>query len=955
MPFNRLPILICALAAGLSLHAAERVPWTTSRVRGSPEPPAPFRVERAFPKLKFVEPLDIVVIPGSQRLAVVEQHGRIFSIPNDEGCEQADLFADLKQFDPEVVETYAIAFHPRFAENRFAFVWINLDLHGKPTREEGTHIVRFRVTETNPPTLDLASAQTIFTWVTGGHNGGNVRFGPDGMLYIATGDAGVPDPPDARGTGQDISDVLSSILRIDVDRSDPSLPYAIPRDNPFVQTPGARGEVWAYGFRNPWRMSFDSTTGALWVGDVGWELWEMIYRVQRGGNYGWSITEGGRQDVRPDRPRGPTPILPPLAIHSHEEADSITGGEVYHGKKLPELAGAFIYGDWQLGTFWALKADGEHVTEHRELCRSTLLPAGFGADPDGELLICDHGGGGLWRFARNPDAGKSNEFPRQLSKTGLFSNVAMQTPAPGVLPYSVHAPRWADHATAQRWIALPGESTLTLAKTELGVMSKGRWVFPEGTVLAKTYSLGSNPLRKVETQLLHFDGVQWGAYSYRWNDAQTDAELVPLRGAESSFDIEDKAAPGGIRRQTWRYFSRAECLRCHNLWNNFAPGFSALELQRNSSASDDPLQLLAEFELPPDEGKLADPHGPGGVLETRARSYLHANCSACHRFGGGGSVPTFMNADLPLNEAKLLGTKPVLGDLGLPEARVIAPGDPCRSVLLQRMATGGRGHMPYLGGQSVDDHGVILLRDWIASLAPESDLPDAVRSQRETEREEIKQLKKGDLGSLDALLATPSGALSVALAVMDGSLAGSVSEQAIAKGSALADPLRRDLFERFLPESKRRRVLGPNIQRETVLSRKGDAARGRLLFSAICATCHRLGDIGRNFGPDLSHIANKYDRATLLEQILEPAKVIEPQWQPTSVTLTNGESLSGFVTARDSNELTLQLADGQTRTIAVDKVKSSTTSRVSLMPERLLESLTAQEAADVLEFVITFK
>jgi putative heme-binding domain-containing protein len=946
---------ICVVAATVSLSAAERVSWTTSRIHGSPDPPAPFRVERAFPKLKFAAPLDVVTIPGSRRLAVVEQRGRIFSIPNDEDCEQADLFAELKQFDPEVIESYSIAFHPRFAENRFAFVWINLDLHGKPTRDEGTRIVRFRVTDENPPRLDLPSAQTIFTWLGGCHNGGNLRFGPDGMLYIATGDAGAPDPPDARGTGQDISDVLSSVLRIDVDRTDPGLTYAIPRDNPFVKTAGARGEVWAYGFRNPWRMSFDAGTGALWVGDVGWELWEMIYRVQRGGNYGWSITEGGRQDVRPDRPRGPTPILPPLAVHSHEEAASITGGEVYRGKKFPDLVGAYVYGDWQLGTFWALKADGERVIEHRELCRSTLLPASFGVDPDSELLICDQGGVGLWRLARNTNAGKSNEFPRQLSETGLFTNVATQTPAPGVIPYSIHAPRWADHATAQRWIALIGESTLTLAKKELGVMSKGRWVFPEGTVLTKTYSLGSNPPRKIETQLLYFDGVQWGAYSYRWNDAQTDAELLPARGAESTFDIQDAAAPGGIRRQTWRHFSRAECLRCHNLWNNFAPGFTALQLERDGSADNDPLRLLAQFDLPPDEGKLADPHGTNGNLETRARSYLHANCSSCHRFGGGGSVPSMMNADVPLQEAKLIDARPVLGDLGLPEACVIAPGDPYRSVLLQRMATSGRGHMPYLGGQSVDDHGVILIRDWIVSLAPESNLPDVVRSQRETEREKIAQLQRGNLESLDTLLATPSGALTVALAVMDGSLAGNVSEQAIAKGSALPDPLRRDLFERFLPESKRRRVLGPNIQHETVLSRKGDAARGRPLFSAICANCHRFGDLGRNFGPDLSRIAEKYNRATLLEQILEPAKVIEPQWQPTSITLTNGESLSGFVTAHDSNGLSLQQMDGQTRAIKVSDVKSSTTSRVSLMPERLLESLTAQEAADVLEFIITFK
>ena len=359
---------------GSALCAADRVPWTTSRVHGSPEPPEPYRVERIFPKLTFAAPLDAMLIPGTERLVIVEQFGRLFSIPNDPNCAQADLFADLKQYDPEAVESYGIAFHPQFAKNRLAFVWVNLDLHGKRNREDGTRIVRFHVTEDNPPRLDLASAQTIFSWLSGGHNGGNVRFGPDGMLYISTGDAGTPDPPDPFATGQDISDVLSSVLRIDVDRADPGKAYGIPKDNPFVATPGARGEVWAYGLRNPWRLSFDSKNGALWVGDVGWELWEMIYRVERGGNYGWSITEGSRQDVRPDRVRGPTPILPPVVAHSHTEAASITGGEVYYGKKLPELNGAYIYGDWQVGTFWALR-DGAV----RQLCRSTLMPASASA------------------------------------------------------------------------------------------------------------------------------------------------------------------------------------------------------------------------------------------------------------------------------------------------------------------------------------------------------------------------------------------------------------------------------------------------------------------------------------------------------------------------------------------------------------------------------------------------
>ena len=948
-----------ALSCGVAF-AQQRVPWTTSRIQGTPEPPPPYVTERIFPALTFSKPLDIQQFPGSDRLVVVEENGRLLSFMP--GAEKADEFGNLPAFNPEIARVYALTFHPRFAENRFAFVFSVLDLHGQESRENGTQILRFRVTDENPPRLDTASAKVILTWQAGGHNGGNLRFGPDGMLYISAGDATKPDPPDGLVTGQDIRDLLSSVLRIDVDHPDAGSAYGIPKDNPFLTEPGARGEVWAYGLRNPWRMSFDPKSGELFAGDVGWELWEMIYRIRRGGNYGWSITEGSRQDVRPERLRGPTPILPPLVAHSHEEAASITGGEFYHGTRLPELKGAYLYGDWQMGTFWSLRTEGDKVTEHRELARSSLMPAGFGIARDGEFIIADHSRGGLWRLAPNPQAGKNSDFPRKLSETGLFAETSKQTPAPGVVPFEINAPRWADHATAERWVGLPDQSGVTVASESKGVVLRGHWGFPAGAVLAKTYSLEmerGNPAtrRRIETQILYYDGNLWGTYSYRWNAAQTDAELVPSRGEEAAFNVKDRAAPGGETQQRWRFFSRSECARCHTLMNDFAQGFSALQLERvTGDAPGDQLDAFTRLGLTPAEPRLTDPHGAEGSIELRARSYLHANCGVCHRFNSGGAVPSYMNIEVPLKEAKLVDAKPTLGELGLPDARVIASGDPARSTLLYRMATGGRGHMPYLGAKLVDDRGLLVLRDWIAGMKPNKrDNSGATASQRKAEELSLTKLKAGDATQLDPLLATGSGALSVLLSVVDGSLTGDLRTHAIGKGSALADPLRRDLFERFLPESQRRKVLGAAFNPDALLAQKGDATRGKIVFAGVCVACHRAGDAGTDFGPDLSRIGTKWNRVAMLEQILAPSKLIEPQWQLATVTLKDGTVKTGFIASRTDAETTLKLPGGIVEKISSAQIATTSAARVSLMPEGMLQNLTAQEAADLLEFLATLK
>src|ERR1043165_3684907 len=340
-------------SASAKLHGiGKRTPWTTSRVKGSPEPPPPYTIDRAFPKLTFKNPLLLTTAPGINRFFVCEQAAKILSFPIDPNCDKADLVIDLARelhsWDKAKVrgvgDLYGLAFHPQFVKNRYCYVCYILNGTGRAALPDGSRISRFRVTDTDPPRIDPKSEKVILTWLAGGHNGCDIHFGPDGFLYISTGDGSNPNPPDRLDVGQDMSSLLSKILRIDVDREENGKPYAIPPDNPFIKTPNARPETWAYGFRNPWRMSFDRQTGDLWVGDVGWEQWEMIYRIRKGGNYGWSVMEGP-QAVRPESRRGPTPILPPALAFPHTEAASITGGYVYRGKQFKDLSGVYICGD----------------------------------------------------------------------------------------------------------------------------------------------------------------------------------------------------------------------------------------------------------------------------------------------------------------------------------------------------------------------------------------------------------------------------------------------------------------------------------------------------------------------------------------------------------------------------------------------------------------------------------
>jgi uncharacterized repeat protein (TIGR03806 family) len=707
-----------------------RIPWTTSRIVGSPEPPLPLRAVRAFPQLKFDQPLYVIsepaVAPASGRMFVVEQKGKILTFANNPAVERTDVFLALVDRD-----TYGMTFHPKFADNRFVFIFSNGPNSNEKHKQN--RVSRFTVAREAPFACDPASEQFIIEWESNGHNGGDLAFGPDGLLYISAGD-GTSDS-DTNLTGQKISDLVSGMLRIDVDHPAEGQAYAVPKDNPFLDIPDARPELWAYGFRNPWRIHFDPK-GNLWCGDIGQDQWEMIEIVRRGDNYGWSVVEGGHPFYL-ERQRGLHPFVEPAIVHPHSEARSITGGVTYLGSKFPEYRGAYIYGDYGTGKIWAARYDGQKITSVQEIADTPYQILGFGIDTAGELYIVDYAGP-LYTLERVPPVAEPAPFPRKLSETGLFELVKGHVVSPALIPYSVNSPLWSDNALKERFIALPSLSQIEFVEDTA-------WKFPEGAVLVKTFALElesgqAASVQRIETRLLVIQQNEWVGYSYAWNDDQTDATLVNAKGEDRNYVIRD---PQSARSQVWHYPSRTECMVCHSRAAGFVLGLTTRQMNKvhdyagRKANQLDTLEQIGVLsakardaataaEQPPPAWRLpkpanqypalANPADATANLEDRVRSYLHANCAQCHVAAGGGNAAMELGITTERDKTKMVGVVPLHDKFGIADPLLVAPGAPARSVLLHRLSVRGRGQMPPLASSLVDEFGVKLLREWIEGL-----------------------------------------------------------------------------------------------------------------------------------------------------------------------------------------------------------------------------------------------
>lgn len=665
-----------------------------------------------FTSLSFTAPVLLTFPPdGSNRVAVVEQGGAIRIFANDPSTSEVSTLLSLNVRTGGEEGLLGLAFHPDYATNRLFYVY-----YTAPDAPRRSIVARYRTRADDPNTADPASREEILVVPQpyGNHNGGHLAFGPDGYLYVALGDGGSGGDPENRA--QNTSDLLGSLLRIDVDVPGAGRLYSIPPDNP---RPGGADEIYAWGLRNPWRFSFDRVLGTLWLGDVGQEAYEEINVIENGQNYGWRRMEGfACYNPAVDCNTDPSLALPVVTYPHEGGACSVTGGYVYRGNDVPTLQGTYLYGDFCTGTIWGVTYNGGVASTP-----VILRPAGgnvtsFGEDEAGELYVV-HSDGSIHRLASQSTAGGPLNMPALLSDTGCYDSISDASVATGLVPYDVNVSFWSDGTRKRRFAALP-ETAQFFAPSE------GAWSVPAGTILVKEFYLdaasGSARAQPIETRfLIRRDFTTWEGYSYRWNHAGDEATL--LDGAST---VSDPSGEG--LTYTHHFPSRSECGVCHNTTAGGTLGLQTAQLNRDfdyGTTVDNQLRAWSHVGLVAGAvgtgagatSALTDPNDLRASLEARARSYLHANCAPCHHPGGPTNSTMDLRAFTPLADMDTCNVVPQGGAYGASMPRLIAPGDPDNSVLVRRADTRNTGAMPPLATEQVDDAGIALLNAWITQLS----------------------------------------------------------------------------------------------------------------------------------------------------------------------------------------------------------------------------------------------
>ncbi len=708
------PLLLC-----LAAHAAcsddpvdtgERIYAASCQVRAGASQPPKLKLSRVLSRTAIAHPVQMLPAPGgTERVFLVSQPGYIYVADKVTDMGAATQWLDIKarvESGPNEAGLLGLAFDPAFATNGRFYVDYTRRLNGQLQ----TIISRFVVPAPplGPPDPRSESILLIIDQPYDNHNGGQLAFGPDGMLYIGMGDGGSGGDP--QNNGQSLAVLLGKILRIDVSSA---TGYRVPPDNPFAGKAGSRGEIWAYGLRNPWRFSFDPMDGTLWAGDVGQDSREEIDIIEKGRNYGWRLMEGTRCFNPTQGCQHPDLVLP-VADYDHAEGKSVTGGHRYRGGGMPALYGTYVFADFVSGTVWGLVPGQNGAWTRSTLIEQAGSVSAFGLDSTGEIYILDWMAGTILKVSQaDPAATPQPGWPQHLSDTGCFSDLSSRTLVRGVLRYQVNAPLWSDGAAKERGLVLPPGTTI-------GFTESGTWDLPLGTILIKTFLLGERP---VETRFLVSDrgdtGTIWRGATYRWNDQGTDGYLL----------LNQLSAD--IAGQSWYFPSRADCVSCHTRASGQVLGLSTVQLNREADLFGsgkthpqiDAMAQLGYFTSAPSRAQaelpsLPAPDDESAPLPRRARAYLHANCAHCHMPGGLADATIDLREGTPLSETRACGVAAQQGDLGVRGAQIISPGQPDKSTLYLRMATlDPTVRMPNLATRIADTKNVELVKAWISGMA----------------------------------------------------------------------------------------------------------------------------------------------------------------------------------------------------------------------------------------------
>jgi uncharacterized repeat protein (TIGR03806 family) len=696
-------------------------PSNTTCLAGDPPSGVAIDTQRVFANLPdFTQPILMLQAPGSAaRWYVVQKTGQVRVFDNSASASSASTFIDISaqlNSDPSSPNDerglLGMAFHPNYpTDPRVYLYYTGTDASlGLVDR-----VSEFRTTD-NGVTLSPGSELVLFNVddPESNHNGGNIAFGPDGYLYIGIGDGGGGgDAHGSIGNGQLLSTLLGKMLRIDIANSTSTNTYAIPPTNPYAANArcNASGngsancpEIYAYGFRNPWRWSFDRVSNELWLNDVGQGTLEEVDKVTLGGNYGWRCFEGNI-GYNSNCGNNPNPI-PPVAVYGRSLGQSTTGGFVYRGSEIPNLYGRYVFADFATGNLWQIPRDTLPTLTlgAGSQARATNLQiSSFAQDTNGELYVV-HLGGTLHKLV--PATGTGRTIPTRLTDTGCVNPGDPRQAASGLIPYAPNAPFYSDGATKSRWLALPDGQRISITGNDFD--------FPNGSVLMKNFSIGT---QRVETRLFmrHSDG-NWAGYTYEWNAQQTEATRV----------VGGKTVQ--VAGQDWQFPSESQCLQCHTaaagrtlglevgqLNGDF--GYAATGRTANQLTTLDSIGTLtpALSQPPAQLPVIPDPAGSAPLPE-RARAYLHSNCAYCHR--PGGPVPSDMDLryTTALAQTQACDITPTLDNLGITDPRLIAPGSAARSIVVARVNRTGADAMPPLARHQIDTAGVQLLSDWINGL-----------------------------------------------------------------------------------------------------------------------------------------------------------------------------------------------------------------------------------------------